>query len=103
MEVRVVSITPPTKNAAVATAKVELRFGNEEKITLADLRVLKNQHSELWIGFPTRNINGTYVQLVFASLRVKMQIDAAVLEAYRKWVGQARQVAQQSVPEGGAL
>ncbi len=88
MEVRVISISPPTKSAALASAKIAIHHENESLI-IDDLRVLKNANDELWVGFPSRIVNGAYTQLVFASHRMKRQIEDAVIAAYEEWAEQA--------------
>lgn len=100
MQVKVVNISTPLKNGALASAKVELRFDNDkETLTIDDLRVLRNQYGELWIAFPSRNWNGSYLQMVFASPRVKRMIDAVVIPAYEEWA--ETQNAQSAQAENG--
>ncbi len=96
MQVHVVKISPPTKSAALASATIEIQLDNDETLVIDDMRVLKNVHNELWIGFPSRIVNGAYTQLVFASHRVKRLIEDAVIPAYESWA------ASQSAQIGGA-
>jgi DNA-binding cell septation regulator SpoVG len=100
MKVSIVSISPPTKSAALASVKIELWFENGETLVIDNIRVLKNVHNELWVGFPSRIVNGAYTQLVFASHRVKRLIEDAVIPAYEEWAGS--QAAVKSQTEGGA-
>jgi len=105
MEVTKVSISQPTKGAALASARVEFKLEGEA-ITLDDVRIIKSRVGTIWIGLPTRNINGQYVQVVFVSPRIKRMLDEAILKEFALWYashGQQQSQAQQPAQEGGVL
>ena len=94
MHVKVRSISSPTKRQALAAVSVEINFGEGERIVVADLRILKNINGEIWVAYPSRNIDGVQNQVVFCSNPVRLAIDGVVIPAYEEWAESQAQTAQ---------
>jgi DNA-binding cell septation regulator SpoVG len=107
MDIRVVSFSAPSPNkprSVLATARVEITCDPAYRITLDDLRVLRNGQSEIWLGMPSlKNAHGAYFPIVEFSPRLRRDIENAVLEAYEKRAEQSAQSGRSSVQTGGSL
>jgi DNA-binding cell septation regulator SpoVG len=105
MDIRVISFSFPAPNkprSVLATARVEITCDPVHKITLDDLRVLRNGQSEVWLGMPSlKNAHGAYFPIVEFSPRLKRDIEDAVLEAFEKW-SPGQQSAETLPASGGA-
>ena len=96
MSIKVIGFSLPSPNkprSVLATARIEITCDSIHKITLDDLRVLRNGQSEVWLGMPSlKNAHGAYFPIVEFSPKLKRDIEDVVLEAYEKWaLGQPAQ------------
>ena len=86
--VRVLRITPPLKPSALANAAVELDFDDGERLTISDIRILRNNQGENWVALPTYSVKKpggyAYEKTVEASSNLRRKISDAVLAAYEQ-------------------
>jgi len=105
MSVKIISFSLPSPNkprSVLATARVEITCDSVHKITLDDLRVLRNGQSEVWLGMPSlKNAHGAYFPIVEFSPKLKRDIEDAVLEAFEKW--SLGQQSDQTLPANGGV
>jgi DNA-binding cell septation regulator SpoVG len=85
MYATLLNLGAPTKTGALASADVEVVFDNESRLRIHDIRVLRNQQGDLWIAWPSRVLDGKYIQLLSASRRFTRMIEDCVLPAFEKW------------------
>ena len=90
MEIRVLSLSPSSKPAVLASVKFELITENGDSITVDDSRVLKNRNGQLWLAMPAYSTptNGgrgyDYLPAVLLSTGLRRAVEDAVFEAWNR-------------------
>jgi hypothetical protein len=92
MTVKVLSFSPSSKPAVLASVRIELSVeGTGDSITIDDARVLRNKHGQLWLAMPSYSVPAyggrgyDYLPAVILSTALKRAVEDAVLPAFEAW------------------
>jgi hypothetical protein len=97
MEIRVLSLSPSSKPAVLASVKFELITENGDSITVDDARVLKNRNGQLWLAMPCYSLPTSggrgydYLPAIVLSTSLKRSVEDAVLPAFEVWIDKSKE------------
>ena len=93
MKVNILSISPPSKPGTFADVRVEVVLDEHHRLTINDLRILRNSQHEWWVGMPSRAVKSssessklyTYMPIITLSTKLKRLVEDTVIDAYEQW------------------
>jgi hypothetical protein len=91
MEIRVLSFSPSSKPAVLASVRIELVSETGESIIIDDARILKNRNGQFWLAMPSYSMPASggrgydYLPAVTLGTTLKRAVEDEVLPAFEKW------------------
>jgi DNA-binding cell septation regulator SpoVG len=80
------TIGPPRKSSYLAEASVKITLEDGESFVIADLRIIRNKKTQLWVAMPTYCMKDgagwKYLATVDLSRGLRRQLEDAVIAAH---------------------
>jgi DNA-binding cell septation regulator SpoVG len=84
--IEVLAIGPPRKSSYLAESSVKITLEDGESFVIADLRIIRNKNTQLWVAMPTYSIKDgaawKYLASIELSRRLRRQLEDVVIAAY---------------------